>query len=143
MTGVSAAAMENVRAYVGGKFIYLGDQKFYIRGVTYGPFHPDADGGEYHSPDCASRSACPGNSMSLLLDQACETIFTEFSRAVDAIFTPGLLGRRTMRARVLGALAGAPEQESRQRGEEPAGRLRCGHMCRHHRGESNGQDSLR
>src|ERR687884_1515703 len=47
--------MENVRACIGGKFTYLGDQKFYIRGVTYGPFRPDADGGEYHSPDVVAR----------------------------------------------------------------------------------------
>jgi beta-galactosidase/beta-glucuronidase len=39
----------------GGKFIYLGDQKFYVRGVTYGPFRPDADGGEYHSTDVVAR----------------------------------------------------------------------------------------
>src|SRR4029450_9446990 len=27
-----------------GKFFRLGDAKFYVKGVTYGPFEPDADG---------------------------------------------------------------------------------------------------
>jgi glycosyltransferase involved in cell wall biosynthesis len=30
-----------------GKFLFRGDQKFFIKGVTYGPFAPDADGTEY------------------------------------------------------------------------------------------------
>lgn len=34
-----------------GKFIYRGDSKFYLRGVTYGPFRPDASGCEYHNPE--------------------------------------------------------------------------------------------
>src|ERR671933_241590 len=55
MAAASAAVMDNVRPHVGGKFIYLGDQKYYVRGVTYGPFRPDADGGEYHSPDIVAR----------------------------------------------------------------------------------------
>ncbi len=32
------------RLYVKGKFLHLGDQKFYIKGVTYGTFCPDKDG---------------------------------------------------------------------------------------------------
>src|SRR5437868_2164355 len=55
MAAASAAVMENVRPHAGGKFLYLGDQKFYVRGVTYGTFRPDADGGEYHSPDVVER----------------------------------------------------------------------------------------
>ena len=38
----------NVRAQAKGKFIYLGDEKIYIRGVTYGAFRPDKDGNEFH-----------------------------------------------------------------------------------------------
>lgn len=30
-----------------GKFIYVGDQKLYVRGVTYGPFGPEANGKAY------------------------------------------------------------------------------------------------
>src|SRR5918911_2069033 len=52
---VSTAAMENLRPHVGGKFLYLGDQKFYVRGVTYGTFRPTRDGIEYHSPDVVER----------------------------------------------------------------------------------------
>jgi cellulose synthase/poly-beta-1,6-N-acetylglucosamine synthase-like glycosyltransferase len=35
------------RARVLGKFVYVGNDKFYVRGVTYGPFRPDANGLEY------------------------------------------------------------------------------------------------
>ena len=30
-----------------GKFFYQGDQKFYVRGVTYGAYKPDEEGKEY------------------------------------------------------------------------------------------------
>src|SRR6187397_2871309 len=32
-----------------GKFFRLGDEKFYVKGVTYGPFAPNADGEELPS----------------------------------------------------------------------------------------------
>ena len=35
------------RPSVRGKFFFVGDQKLYLRGVTYGAFEPDADGREY------------------------------------------------------------------------------------------------
>ena len=35
------------RPQVGGKFFFVGDRKLYVRGVTYGPFAPQADGGLY------------------------------------------------------------------------------------------------
>ncbi len=38
------------RPHVGGKFLFVGAQKLYVRGVTYGPFHPHTDGGQYHDP---------------------------------------------------------------------------------------------
>src|ERR1043165_1880576 len=31
-----------------GKFLFLGEKKFFIHGVTYGPFRPESDGSEYH-----------------------------------------------------------------------------------------------
>src|SRR5262245_252375 len=37
-----------VRPSVVGKFIYVGGEKFYIKGVTYGAFRPDANKREYH-----------------------------------------------------------------------------------------------
>ena len=33
-----------------GKFIFVGDEKLYVRGVTYGTFRPDWDGNEYPAP---------------------------------------------------------------------------------------------
>jgi GT2 family glycosyltransferase len=42
-SGIDAAARPHVR----GKFLFVGDEKLYVRGVTYGAFEPDADGREY------------------------------------------------------------------------------------------------
>ncbi len=38
-----------------GKFLYVGDAKFYVRGVTYGTFRPRADGAEVPEPDAVER----------------------------------------------------------------------------------------
>lgn len=50
------------RPHVRGKFLFAGDTKLWIRGVTYGTFCPDEDGHEYHDPDvveqdCAQMAA--------------------------------------------------------------------------------------
>src|SRR5438034_11745346 len=37
-----------LRPEVRGKFIFIGDDKFFVRGVTYGAFRPDRDDREYH-----------------------------------------------------------------------------------------------
>ncbi len=47
--------VEGVRPRVAGKFIFVGDEKFFIRGVTYGPFRPDEAGCEYHDPETVER----------------------------------------------------------------------------------------
>src|SRR2546423_7738328 len=44
-----------VRPHVRGKFLFAGDEKFYVRGVTYGAFQPDASGHEYHDPNVIER----------------------------------------------------------------------------------------
>ena len=38
---------ENEKIEVRGKFFFLGEEKFYIKGVTYGAFQPNGDGQEY------------------------------------------------------------------------------------------------
>jgi GT2 family glycosyltransferase len=43
------------RPRVAGKFIFVGEEKFYLRGVTYGPFKPEADGCEYHDRQSVER----------------------------------------------------------------------------------------
>jgi O-antigen biosynthesis protein len=43
------------RPAVKGKFLFVGDEKFLARGVTYGPFRPDEHGCAYHNPDVAYR----------------------------------------------------------------------------------------
>src|SRR5215212_707046 len=52
------AAGAPVRACVRGKFIFAGDEKLYIRGVTYGPFRPDQDGHNYHDLETVERDFC-------------------------------------------------------------------------------------
>jgi GT2 family glycosyltransferase len=48
-------AEAKVRPDVRGKFLFVGDEKFYIRGVTYGPFGPVGSDGEYHDPASVER----------------------------------------------------------------------------------------
>jgi GT2 family glycosyltransferase len=43
------------RPRVAGKFIYAGDEKLYVRGVTYGTFRPGRDGREQHDPEQVGR----------------------------------------------------------------------------------------
>src|SRR6058998_1479556 len=38
-----------------GKFLYLGNEKLWVRGVTYGTFRPDANGCEYNNPEVVER----------------------------------------------------------------------------------------
>ncbi|MDY0042027.1 MAG: glycosyltransferase, partial [Desulforhabdus sp.] len=51
----SIPVVEGIRPAVRGKFIFVGDEKFYIRGVTYGPFRPDEEGCEYHNVETVER----------------------------------------------------------------------------------------
>jgi len=46
-------ALEPIR--VRAKFFFEGDRKFFIKGVTYGPFAPDADGEYFGAPGQAAR----------------------------------------------------------------------------------------
>jgi O-antigen biosynthesis protein len=46
----AALAAQLHRPAVAGKFLFTGDRKFHVRGVTYGTFRPDADGNEFPSP---------------------------------------------------------------------------------------------
>ncbi len=50
-----SVVLGNGRPRVHGKFVFVGDQKLYVSGVTYGPFRPDEQGCEYHSPDVVER----------------------------------------------------------------------------------------
>ncbi|HEV2209325.1 MAG TPA: glycosyltransferase [Verrucomicrobiae bacterium] len=38
------------RPITSGKFLFVGGQKLLVRGATYGPFQPEPDGCEYHTP---------------------------------------------------------------------------------------------
>ncbi|PYR06585.1 MAG: glycosyl transferase, partial [Acidobacteria bacterium] len=47
-SSVSVGPSNGARPTIRGKFLFVGDRKLYVRGVTYGAFRPDADGNEYH-----------------------------------------------------------------------------------------------
>ncbi len=52
---VPTAAAGSIRPCTKGKFIFVGDEKLYVRGVTYGPFRSDDNGCEYHCPEAVER----------------------------------------------------------------------------------------
>ncbi len=49
-----------------GKFIFVGDEKFYVRGVTYGAFRPDENGNEYHTPEVVERDFAQMKAVGLI-----------------------------------------------------------------------------
>jgi O-antigen biosynthesis protein len=54
-TAISVPVTVGIRPDVRGKFIYLGEQKFYVRGATYGTFRPGVGGDEYRDPGVVER----------------------------------------------------------------------------------------
>src|SRR5215471_4134157 len=52
---MSVPGTARLRVRVDGKFFRLGAQKFYVKGVTYGPFAPDAQGSFFASREQTSR----------------------------------------------------------------------------------------
>jgi O-antigen biosynthesis protein len=46
------------RPHIRGKFIFVGDKKLYVRGVTYGTFRPDRSGDEFRDPEAVARDFC-------------------------------------------------------------------------------------
>jgi hypothetical protein len=52
---VRSAPAPAARPHVAGKFLAIGDEKFPLRGVTYGTFRPGADGAEYPRPAQVAR----------------------------------------------------------------------------------------
>ena len=52
---VRSPARPQLRPSVRGKFIWAGEEKFYVRGVTYGPFRPARDGSAYPDPKIVER----------------------------------------------------------------------------------------
>ncbi len=40
-----------LRLHPTAKFFFEGDRKFFVKGTTYGPFKPEADGGTFGSPE--------------------------------------------------------------------------------------------
>ena len=55
-----------LRPRVGGKFLFLGDEKLFVRGVTYGAFAPDAHGNEYHDVALSGNTSLLYSSCALI-----------------------------------------------------------------------------
>ena len=47
----SRVAAPRERPRVAGKFLFVGTQKLWIKGVTYGTFKPDDKGGQFPQPE--------------------------------------------------------------------------------------------
>src|SRR5579859_2073014 len=45
----------DARPVARGKFLFVGNEKFFVRGVTYGTFRPGKDGSQFPDPDVAER----------------------------------------------------------------------------------------
>jgi hypothetical protein len=54
-TAISLPVAVGIRPGVSGKFMYLGEDKFYVRGATYGTFRPGAGGHQYQDPGVVER----------------------------------------------------------------------------------------
>src|SRR5260370_35527842 len=50
-----ASASSGARVTVDGKFFRLGGQKFYLKGVSYGPFAPTPSNGTFATPEQTAR----------------------------------------------------------------------------------------
>src|SRR5712672_1077632 len=48
---MAVVASSRPRVSVDGKFFRLGEKKFYVKGVAYGPFPPNAAGQPFASPE--------------------------------------------------------------------------------------------
>ena len=50
LNGANARSLPFVRPKAKGKFLYLGDEKFYVKGATYGAFPPNSLGDQFPEP---------------------------------------------------------------------------------------------
>src|SRR5207248_7781298 len=48
-------ALVQRRPQVRGKFLFVGEEKFYVRGITYGTFRPSENGIDYPAPAIVER----------------------------------------------------------------------------------------
>lgn len=50
MSAIGTASLDKKRITAKGKFLYQGDSKFWVKGVTYGTFRPDGEGNQFPQP---------------------------------------------------------------------------------------------
>ena len=53
-SGQANRRTHKARPRTAGKFVFVGDEKFYVRGVTYGTFRPDVSGNEFNPASAAA-----------------------------------------------------------------------------------------
>lgn len=49
-TEVEHGSLISQRVRAAGKFLYVGDEKLWVKGITYGTFRPDPEGVSYPEP---------------------------------------------------------------------------------------------
>jgi beta-galactosidase/beta-glucuronidase len=54
-TNIPPAGKRGNRVRVKGKFLYAGDEKLYVKGVTYGTFAPDENGMQFPSKEVVEK----------------------------------------------------------------------------------------
>ncbi len=76
-----------VRPHRSGKFLYAGNEKFWVRGVTYGTFRPSEDGCEYQRHALRVLVGLPWEQHIPYLDVVCFNIFLESKAPLEAFWT--------------------------------------------------------
>jgi hypothetical protein len=84
LEGCSAELARTPRPRALGKFLFAGDAKLYIRGVTYGTFQPSARWGDYPDP---GRLAADFGAMASNGVNAVRTYTTPPTRLLDIAAT--------------------------------------------------------
>lgn len=80
----------DLRISVKGKFLYEGDRKFWIKGVTYGTFRPGNDGAQFPPPEIVKRD------FSMMISQGINTVRTYIAPPVWLLDLAQANGLRVM-----------------------------------------------
>jgi len=54
-TEVEHGSLISQRVQTAGKFLYVGDEKLWVKGTTYGTFRPDPEGVPYPEPGAVDK----------------------------------------------------------------------------------------
>ena len=89
-----------IRPRVQGKFIFVGDEKLYVRGVTYGTFRLDEGGNENHDPGVVEQdfSLMAANGLNAIRTYTVPPIVLPTPRVVLSMFSFPTRRRNTFQA---------------------------------------------